>query len=88
MSKQHKWHKEICAWASGAEIEYASHDKEDWELTHDNNPSWGNIFRYRIKPQPKEPTYLYVYGWPENGHISFCVKPGYPYIGKIELLGE
>jgi hypothetical protein len=66
MSKQHKWHKEIKAWADGAEIE-----EFDWEVTGKDGwyvtelPEWNNArYKYRIKPQPKEPQYLYV--WSNN----------------------
>jgi hypothetical protein len=40
-------------------------------------------FEFRIKPQPKEPQYINVYGWIENGNITF--KQYGPYIGKIKL---
>jgi len=58
---KHKWHKEIKAWADGAEIE------AKWNVTQsgwfvDPIPRWNNDeWEYRIKPQPKEPQYLYVY---------------------------
>lgn len=35
--------------------------------------------------QPKEPQYLYVYGYLENQNISFEKTIGMPYIGKIRL---
>lgn len=69
--KPHKWAKEIKAWADGAEIEEAkirakssagsdiSVVEKIWEPAP--NPAWNPYFEYRIKPQPKEPTYLYVY---------------------------
>jgi hypothetical protein len=57
---QHKWHKEIKAWADGAEIEYKFHTAKEW-LDIDE-PQWDvDGYDYRIKPQPKEPQYLYVY---------------------------
>lgn len=59
--KQHKWHKEIKAWADGAEIEGKSPSRGiiNWQI--ENNPDWLNTeVEYRIKPQPKEPQYLYV----------------------------
>ena len=62
MSK-HKWHKEIKAWADGAEIEvrYCILKDTEWVLVV-KNPHWDDTnFEYRIKPQPKEPQYLYVY---------------------------
>ena len=54
--KQHKWHKEIKAWADGAEIEGRSLGKglhTSWiSIIH---PEWvdDNSIEYRIKPQPK-----------------------------------
>jgi hypothetical protein len=57
---QHKWHKEIKAWADGAEIEYRNIKDIEWNLSH--TPHWWNVvIEYRIKPQPKEPQYLYAY---------------------------
>ena len=93
--KQHKWHKEIKAWADGAEIE-AKHTltngTSEWFLN--TYPEWDNeIVEYRIKPQPKEPQYLYV--WLDKGdeNIQWSYdKPNsvleddlYKYIGKIKL---
>ena len=86
---QHKWHKEIKAWADGAEIEmwYKQYDgSERW--IDCKNPQWGVQTEYRIKPQPKEPQYLYVYG---NEYVT-CTSikksdncGGVPCIGKIKL---
>lgn len=58
--KQHKWHKEIKAWADGAEIEMRVSNINQWK---DANKSidWDNYCEYRIKPQPVEPQYLYAY---------------------------
>jgi len=56
--KPHKWAKEIKAWADGAEIECRQFGKDEW---HKTNPQWNDFYEYRIKPQPKEPQYLYVY---------------------------
>jgi hypothetical protein len=84
---KHKWHKEIKAWADGAEIE------AKWNVTQsgwfvDPIPRWNNDeWEYRIKPQPKEPQYLYVYqGIGElvletSNTIVSNMKP----IGKIKL---
>lgn len=56
--KQHKWHKEIKAWADGAEIE-TKYGEHDWEVEH--YPNWhSDQVEYRIKPQSKEPQYLSV----------------------------
>jgi len=76
MSKQHKWHKEIKAWADGAEIEFRVKDSnDDWTALNFECPNWYyEPFEYRIKPQeqqscccrqtcsdPKEPQYYYVW---------------------------
>lgn len=61
MSKRHKWYREICAWADGAEIEFKVGGEGEWMLLK-GTPYWeckSDLFR--IKPQPKEPQYLYVY---------------------------
>ena len=73
MYVKHKWHKEIKAWADGAEIE-KRRDYCDWlKATH---PNWNedNGIEYRIKPQPKEPKYLYAYSTSQG--IKFCGKGG------------
>jgi len=76
MTKPHKWHKEIKAWADGAEIEYWNDERETWSsIFVGSQPRWYEDVKYRIKPQPmpkgfpanktptgiKEPQYLYVY---------------------------
>lgn len=86
--KQHKWYTEIVAWASGAEIEIYMHDK--WEVI--DIPSWHQDNEYRIKPQPKEPQYLYVacgyatqtWDFSLNKDLIKC-SPNHKYIGKIKL---
>ena len=50
--KQHKWHKEIKAWADGAEIEFKGLNGEWYYKSY---PHWNSDDEYRIKPQPKEP---------------------------------
>ena len=74
--KQHKWHKEIKAWADGVEIEvkwFEDRGSDKWHKAE--NPDWNTIdSEYRIKPQPKEPQYLYVYKI--NGEIKFCEAGG------------
>ena len=85
MNKQHKWHKEIKAWADGAEIEHRV-GGERWILC--NKPAWGEQTDYRIKPQPKEPQYLYVYADKDGVNLSqhkSVFKNGVPLIGKIKL---
>jgi hypothetical protein len=82
---QHKWHKEIKAWADGAKIEFYHSSYAKW-VDAPYNPDWSGNIKYRIKPQPKEPKYLKVYGWLENGNITFDKSyGGCPYIGKIKL---
>ena len=87
--KQHKWHKEIKAWADGAEIEFRYKDRylgDEWELIEVLN-DFGEEFEYRIKLQPKEPQYLYVYKESEiaNG-VFISPNKGYPScIGKIKI---
>jgi hypothetical protein len=81
---KHKWHKEIKAWADGAEIEFQA-SSGNWLPTE--KPDWHTNYEYRIKPQPKEPQYLYVYqGIGElvletSNTIVSNMKP----IGKIKL---
>jgi hypothetical protein len=85
--KPHKWHKEIKAWADGAEIEfrYISNGKwSEWEVVDPPVFNTEEKYDYRIKSQPKEPQYLYV----SQGHdgkpdISFLDHQGC--IGKIKL---
>jgi hypothetical protein len=61
--KPHKWAKEIKAWADGAEIEIRydeSNGYSEWELEQYPNFN-SDLIEVRIKPQPKEPQYLYAY---------------------------
>ena len=81
---KHKWHDEIVAWAGGTEIEYLS-SGDGWQVT--NKPEWCEESEYRIKPQPKQPKYLYAIQSP-TGEIVL-VKSGQMFngtlIGKIEV---
>ena len=70
--KQHKWHKEIKAWADGAEIEFLSTFTGNFERA--TTPDWDEDTQYRIKPQPKNPQYLYAYSTSQG--IKFCGKGG------------
>lgn len=84
--KQHKWHKEIKAWADGAEIECRKGDKWLECVT----PAWNVQTEYRIKPQPIITDY---YIWANHkGEVRFChpdklceTPIEYHYIGKIKL---
>ena len=93
MNKRHKWYKEICAWADGAEIEVRVSDSNHayiWVKSTEMYPRWdASDTEFRIKPQPKEPQYLYVYG-DDTGSakidlIKMDTRYGQPYIGKIKL---
>lgn len=58
--KQHKWAKEIKAWADGAEIESRflndDHDWKEWVRNFGQCPNWNcTTSEHRIKPTPKEP---------------------------------
>ena len=90
--KQHKWHKEIKAWADGAKIESRAFDVRinEWSSwSYEEKPQWYDnaIFEYQIKPQHKEPQYLYV-SIVSNSSIEFELKKEYirgKYLGKIKL---
>jgi hypothetical protein len=85
---QHKWHKEIKAWADGAEIEVKD-GKSSWWVTP--SPEWviNDSTEYRIKPQPKEPQYLYVYINMQIDKHNYVFRTSKhadgAYIGKIKL---
>ena len=86
---QHKWHKEIKAWADGAEIE--SNGGCGW--FRDASPDWNDDdYEFRIKSQPKEPQYLYAYEDLQWDLYSYklCRRKGDfgTYIGKIKLEDE
>lgn len=89
--KKHKWHKEIKAWADGAEIEFKA---SGFNWLPVKKPTWSSDeYEYRIKPQPKEPQYLYVF-MTENG-IELAkagqltrvktLNTKYKYLGKMKL---
>ena len=90
---KHKWHKEIKAWADGAEIEFKVNGEGDWTLLK-GTPYWeckNDLFR--IKSQPKEPQYFYV--WKNHkGEIRLFgdglneLPIEYKYIGKLKLETE
>jgi hypothetical protein len=85
---QHKWHKEIKAWADGAEIECKVINTGMWVTVDD--PYWYvKDYEYRIKPQPKEPQYLYVYDTLEGIKLGTpgSVVPVKNLNGQFKLLG-
>jgi hypothetical protein len=90
--KQHKWHKEIKAWADGAEIEVKTISDSDWKL--DDAPFWWvEDYQFRIKPKHTYemkhhllPRYLYI--WERQGETVFTTHPYidmHTYIGKVKL---
>jgi hypothetical protein len=86
MMAQHKWHKEIKAWADGAEIEVCK--AGTWYGT--DYPNWNFADeQFRIKPQPKEPQYLYVYRIAGQHNVEFrfwdTKTNAQTYVGKIKL---
>jgi hypothetical protein len=92
--KQHKWAKEIKAWADGKTIECRQFDthRDAWLLWQDcdmftlsqSEHFSSDKWQVRIKPQPKEPQYLYVSrGLDGRPAISF-IDNQYC-IGKIKL---
>ena len=90
--KQHKWHKEIKAWADGAEIEerwISQNTEEDEWREAQTSPMWDcDGLEFRIKPQPKEPQYLYAFHTPQGLVIRnsiFFDNDNVEYIGKIKL---
>jgi len=94
--KPHKWAKEIKAWADGAEIE-ARYEKAngwtDWKLEEGGFIFYQKGAEYRIKPQPKEPQYLYAWLNKQTDEVVFDYEPPHivnedevhKYIGKIKL---
>jgi len=84
---KHKWHKEIKAWADGAEIEVLSNN-DTWGVQ--KNPTFAKECEYRIKPTPKKPRYLYAYylGKEAEAYFYDCkqeVEGSMQYLGKIKL---
>jgi hypothetical protein len=80
---QHKWHKEIKAWADGAEIETCKAGV--W--FENDYPQWhSSDYQFRIKPQPKEPQYLYVFKSLSGNFSCRTERNAFEYIG--EYLGK
>jgi hypothetical protein len=88
--KPHKWANEIKAWADGEIIEAKSIiEMDDWDA--DTNPYWECCdLEFRIKPQPKEPKYLYAYFHDGGALFSKELNETFKhrYIGKIKLEDE
>ena len=93
---KHKWHKEIKAWADGIEVQWKAYATEfEWIDVGDGKPMWHrDDVEFRIKPQPKEPQYLYVYKNKSTGEKEFrdiynfvdtIPNSMFIYLGKIKL---
>jgi hypothetical protein len=92
---QHKWHKEIKAWADGAEIETKYIESDVWLTDTDEPYFWLEDFEFRIKPQPKDEKPKYLYVWLDKDtklpQLETYKPRGvlednlYKYIGKIKL---
>ena len=84
---QHKWHKEIHAWADGAEIEACS--AGIWFST--DYPNWDVNNEFRIKPQLKQPKYLYAYIFNGTAMLTEThsgAPASWQYFGKIEVQND
>ena len=86
---KHKWHKEIKAWADGCEIEVRFSNRKEhfdgWNLMVAD--CWNDDeFEFRIKPQPKEPQYLYVFKSLSGNFSCRTERNAFEYIG--EYLGK
>lgn len=86
---KHRWHKEIKAWADGAEIEVKENGGGWWTIA---NPTWREIAEYRIKRQPKA-EYLCVFMTDDGIELAKFgqftrvkrLNASYELIGKIKL---
>ena len=95
--KQHKWHKEIKAWADGETVQIKLINMNEWiDVDEWHLKRFGNDnYEFRIKPQTKEPQYLYVYKQWKSGMIDFSLENEnnssnvldgqFNYVGKIKL---
>ena len=82
---KHKWDDEIVAWAGGAEIEEFAYGV--WEER--DQPRWHLNYQYRIKPQPKQPKYLYAYFDLLTGAVVFNTTTQWSNANKnLELIGK
>jgi hypothetical protein len=86
---KHKWHKEIKCFIDGGEVERKNINANEWLLIKDIGEFSIDYMDYRIKPQPKEPQYLYVYRIAGQHNVEFRfwdTKTNAPtYVGKIKL---
>ena len=86
--EKHKWHDEIVAWAGGQKVEECK--AGIWyETDYPDFNAKGHEFR--IKPQPKQPKYLYAYIFNGTAMLTETkagAANGGRYIGKIEVQDE
>lgn len=96
---QHKWHDVVVAIINGEEVE-RNWNNEGWELydplKHISPIDWMNDDRleWRIKPQPKEPQYLYIYWNDVENYSAYAIEQDtylfkdefkWKCVGKIKL---
>jgi hypothetical protein len=86
---QHKWHKEIKWFIDGGDVERKNINGDVWYLITDIGEFSIDYMDYRIKPQPKEPQYLYVYDTLEGIKLGTpgSVVPVKNLNGQFKLLG-
>ncbi len=53
MKKPHVHAEVIKAWADGATIQFWDRVNKEWDNVFDNNPSWAETEKYRVKPEVK-----------------------------------
>ena len=81
---KHKWHDEIVAFANGIEIE-VKHQGYEWEKADNLIYIDNDKVQYRIKPQPKEKKYLYVYN--RDGKYELGGEP-HPIMNYCRIIGK
>ena len=84
---KHKWHDEIVAWA-GDKTCIEVNKAGIWFGT--DYPQWDDDgCKYRIKPQPKQPKYLYAYFDLLTGAVVFNTTTQWSNANKnLELIGK
>jgi len=88
--KPHKWAKEIKCFINGGEVERKNINENEWLLIKDIGEFSIDYMDFRIKPQPKEPQYLYAYFHDGGALFSKELNETFKhrYIGKIKLEDE
>lgn len=82
---KHKWAKEIKCFIDGGEVERKNINGDEWYLITDIGEFSIDYMDYRIKPQPKEPQYLYVYLNSEGYYELDVERRDRSWMGKIKL---